>query len=42
VVLSRDILAESEREQIGKAQVLMTITGGRLAYVSREMEQNWK
>jgi predicted amidohydrolase YtcJ len=32
VVLSRDILAESEREQIGKAAVVMTVVGGKVVY----------
>jgi predicted amidohydrolase YtcJ len=32
VVLSRDILAESERERIGKAEVAMTVVGGKVVY----------
>jgi predicted amidohydrolase YtcJ len=32
VVLSRDILAESERERIGKSEVVMTVVGGKVVY----------
>jgi predicted amidohydrolase YtcJ len=32
VVLSRDILADSERARIGKAEVLMTVVGGRVVF----------
>jgi predicted amidohydrolase YtcJ len=32
VVLSRDILAESERDHIGEATVVMTVVGGKVVY----------
>jgi predicted amidohydrolase YtcJ len=32
VVLSRDILNEAERDQIGQAEVLMTMVGGRVVF----------
>jgi predicted amidohydrolase YtcJ len=36
VVLSRDILAESERDRIADTAVTMTIVGGRVVYERRE------
>jgi predicted amidohydrolase YtcJ len=36
VVLSRDILAESERDRIADTAVTMTIVGGRVVYEKRE------
>ena len=35
VVLSRGVLAEGERDAIGKAQVVMTVVGGRVVYPER-------
>jgi predicted amidohydrolase YtcJ len=35
VVLSRDILAESERERIGKTEVVMTVVGGKVVYQTK-------
>jgi predicted amidohydrolase YtcJ len=32
VVLSRDILAESQRDRIGETEVLLTVVGGRIVY----------
>ncbi len=32
VVLSRDILAESQRDRIGETEVLMTLVGGKIVY----------
>ncbi len=32
VVLSRDILAEAERERIAETAVVMTVVGGRVVY----------
>jgi predicted amidohydrolase YtcJ len=32
VVLSRDILAESERDHIGEAEVVLTLVGGKIVY----------
>jgi predicted amidohydrolase YtcJ len=32
VVLSRDILAESERDRIGETDIAMTVVGGRVVY----------
>src|SRR5262249_43431131 len=32
VVLSRDILAEAERDRIAETEVLMTVVGGRIVY----------
>jgi predicted amidohydrolase YtcJ len=32
VVLSRDILAESQRDHIGETEVVMTVVGGRIVY----------
>jgi len=32
VVLSRDILAEKERDHIGQTQVVLTVVGGRVVY----------
>lgn len=34
VVLSRDILAEEERQNIADAKVTMTVVGGRIVYQS--------
>jgi predicted amidohydrolase YtcJ len=36
VILSRDILAEAERENIVKTRVVMTVAGGRVVYTARE------
>jgi predicted amidohydrolase YtcJ len=36
VVLSRDILTESERDNLATAQVVMTVVGGRIVYQSGE------
>jgi predicted amidohydrolase YtcJ len=36
VVLSRDILAEAERDEIGKAEVMMTVVGGRVVYEQKK------
>ena len=33
--LSRDILAESERDAIGKAEVVVTVVGGKVVYPER-------
>ena len=32
VVLSRDILAEAERDHIAEATVVMTVVGGKVVY----------
>ena len=36
VVLSRDILAEGERDHIGKAEVVLTVVGGKVVYEKKE------
>jgi predicted amidohydrolase YtcJ len=36
VVLARDILAESEAENIAAARVVMTVVGGRVVYAARD------
>jgi predicted amidohydrolase YtcJ len=36
VVLSRDILAESERDHIAETEVVLTMVGGRVVYEKRE------
>jgi hypothetical protein len=36
VVLSRDILAESERDHIAETEVLLTLVGGRIRYEKRD------
>jgi predicted amidohydrolase YtcJ len=36
VVLSRDILADTERDHIAEARVLLTVVGGRVVYERRE------
>jgi predicted amidohydrolase YtcJ len=36
VVLSRDILAEAERDQIADTEVLLTVVGGRVVYEKRQ------
>jgi predicted amidohydrolase YtcJ len=37
VVLSRDILAETERDHLAEAEVLMTMVGGKVVYDKRPM-----
>jgi len=36
VVLSRDILADSERDAIAQAEVLVTVVGGRVVYEKKK------
>jgi hypothetical protein len=36
VVLSRDILADAERDRIAATEVLVTVVGGKIVYEKRE------